>query len=111
MLALAKEKMGGSGSTLSMRQNNRGASYFRLEGLPSPRAGPTSPPTQSSGVALSPHNIALQVTNSQLYQQLDDHVRSSKPLTKVSCVDPTFSPAVGAFHSSVTTCLIPFLDC
>lgn len=65
-----------SGSGLSLRQNNRGASYFRLEVTSSPRAGvPPSPrPAPSAPVAPA---IALSLDlSTELYHQLDDHVRA-----------------------------------
>lgn len=63
------------GSLLSMRQNNKGASYFRLEGL-SPRlpAGMASPHKPESVPVAPPIALSFELST-ELYGQLDDLVR------------------------------------
>lgn len=60
------------GSLLSMRQNNKGASYFRLEGL-SPRlpAGMASPHKPESVPVAPPIALSFELST-ELYGQLDD---------------------------------------
>ena len=65
--------MGGSG--LSMRQNNRGASYFRIENAsPRPGALPVSPHAPET-VPIAPAVTLSMDLSTELYHQLDDHVR------------------------------------
>jgi hypothetical protein len=68
----ALQQMGSNGSGLSLRQNNRGASYFRLES--SPRQGaPQVPDTTQAPVAPA---VTLSFDlSTELYNRLDDMVR------------------------------------